>query len=117
MFEGFRWRLKLPPDEKLASKFDGFYGLAKECLSKAVSLEERGRVPEAVAYYRKGVEIISEALNVGGDLTRYGETVAKRQQELLKWQQDVDDRLLVLERAGRPQSRGKPFENSSKRGS
>eukprot|EP00850_Spirogloea_muscicola_P010000 SM000057S18430 [mRNA] locus=s57:528624:533983:- [translate_table: standard] len=112
MFEGFRWRLKQPPDEKLASKFDGFYGLTEECLSKAVSLEERGRVPEAVAYYRKGVEIISEALNVGGDLTRYGETVAKRQQELLKWQQDVDDRLLVLERAGSSSLAGPRVERS-----
>lgn len=79
-------------------KFNGFHQLAKECISKAVKAEERGRGGEALPYYDKALEIIADGLAI--PLDEQGEGVQKRVRNLLKWHDDVRDRVGALERRG-----------------
>ncbi|CAI5514829.1 unnamed protein product [Closterium sp. Naga37s-1] len=52
-------------EEVAVVKVRGFHSLARECVERAVSAEERGKGSKAVAYYRKALEIIHEGLGAG----------------------------------------------------
>lgn len=45
-------------------KLKGFHRLSKDCISKGIEADEKGRKNEALSYYEKSLDIINEGLNV-----------------------------------------------------
>ncbi|CAI7798770.1 unnamed protein product [Closterium sp. NIES-53] len=81
-------------EEVAVVKVRGFHSLARECVERAVSAEERGKGSKAVAYYRKALEIIHEGLGAGARST--SPEVRRCHADLTRWSADVTQRLSVL---------------------
>ncbi|KAJ0964114.1 hypothetical protein J5N97_029236 [Dioscorea zingiberensis] len=85
--------------ERVVNKLKGYFELAKEEIDKAVRAEEWGLTDDAIAHYKNAHRIMLEAkaARVPSALpSSEQEKVRVYQQKILKWQENVTERLQVL---------------------
>ena len=77
-----------------ADKLTGFHDLVRDCLERALHSDTLGS-PDAVRYYKQGVAIATEALQM--PVPQPSPQTEQQVRELRSWQQRAGERLRVLE--------------------
>ncbi|XP_071716205.1 uncharacterized protein [Rutidosis leptorrhynchoides] len=88
-------------NERAAYKLKGYFDLAKEEIDKAVRAEEWGLIDDAILHYHNSQRILSEAIGTPVPSyisSREQEKVKSYRQKISKWQGQVSERLLTLNR-------------------
>nr|XP_043628191.1 spastin [Erigeron canadensis] len=88
-------------NEKIAYKLKGYFELAKEEIDKAVRAEEWGLINDAITHYNLSQRILSEAISTPVPTyisSREQEKVKTYRQKISKWQSQVSERLITLNR-------------------
>ncbi|GBG84651.1 hypothetical protein CBR_g39027 [Chara braunii] len=98
--------------EQVVARVKGYHDLAKELISKGVDKEERGRPMEALPFYKQGLQVIQEGLEIpipkDSELTaRQREEIERCTGDVLKWNADVQERVQVIESLGASESSGR----------
>ncbi|CAK7347946.1 unnamed protein product [Dovyalis caffra] len=88
-------------NERVAYKLKGYFDLATEEIDKAVRAEEWGLIDDAIVHYKSAQRILIEASSTSSpSYISFGEQekVKSYRQKILKWKDQVSERLQVLNR-------------------
>lgn len=84
--------------QQLEKKLKGYFSLAKVEIDKALRAEERGFTAEAMQHYKAAQLILEEGLSIciASPSTNFSENASMYREKMLKWQNEVNQRLQVL---------------------
>lgn len=84
--------------QQLEKKLKGYFSLAKVEIDKALRAEERGFTAEAMQHYKAAQLILEEGLSIciASPSTNSSENASMYREKMLKWQNEVNQRLQVL---------------------
>ena len=91
----------------LDAKLKGYFSLAKGEIDKALRAEEEDCVAEAMKHYRAAQTILIEGISAS-DTPHFQDssTVSIHVEKMLKWQDEVNERVQVLSRRMGPKAKG-----------
>jgi spastin len=107
---------QLPPTPALLEKLRGFHELARDCLSRAATVDESGAVADALRLYSSGVDVCTEGLALPVPPGAGGAAAQQQRAELASWQAHARDRVRALGARGAGTSASAPRARSAPRG-